>query len=62
MFLLQTAPNFNNTIDLVGVFEKYGFKGLLFVFFFILIYGIARSNFMSKILTKISDKCKFKMK
>lgn len=52
---LQTAPGFSN-IDLVDVFEKYGFKGLLFIILVVLIYGIAKSNFMSKILTKISDK------
>jgi hypothetical protein len=56
MFLLQINPNINNNVDLVNVFQKYGWKGLLFVFFCILVYGIARSNFMSQILTKISDK------
>jgi hypothetical protein len=56
MFLLQINPNINSNIDLVNVFQKYGWKGLAFVFFCILLYGIAKSNFMSKILTKISDK------
>lgn len=46
----------NQTVNLVEVFEKYGFKGLIFIVFVILIYGIAKSSFMSKILTKISDK------
>ena len=55
MLFLQTAPNFTN-INMVDIFEKYGWKGLLFVSLIALIYGIAKSNFMGKIMTKISDK------
>jgi hypothetical protein len=55
MLFLQTTPNFTN-INMVDIFEKYGWKGLLFVFLIALIYGIAKSNFMAKIMTKISDK------
>lgn len=55
MLQLQAAPNFNS-IDLVNVFEKYGFKGLMFVVILVMVYGIAKSNFMGKMLTKISDK------
>jgi hypothetical protein len=55
MFVLQVAPSFNN-IDLVGVFEKYGWKGLMFVVILVTIYGFAKSSFITKILTKISDK------
>jgi hypothetical protein len=55
MFLSQTAT-FNNNLNILDVFEKYGWKGLLFIFLIATIYGIAKSNFVSKILTKISDK------
>lgn len=55
LFLLQSS-NFNNTIDLVEVFQKYGIKGLIFTFILVVIYSIARGALVNKILTKISDK------
>lgn len=55
MSVIQSMPNFTN-INMVDVFEKYGWKGLMFVFLIALIYGVAKSNFVSKIMTKISDK------
>ena len=52
MFILQGFSD----VDLIQVFEKYGYKGVLLVFFIVLVYGVAKSNFMSKLLTRISDK------
>lgn len=54
MIVLQSV-NFQS-VDMINIFEKYGFRGLIFVFLVVIVYGIAKSNFMSKILTKISDK------
>lgn len=56
MFTLISVQSLNVDVNLIELWSKYGWRGLVFSLILAIIYGILKSPFLSRIMTKISDK------